>query len=109
MSWPRAIGAARLCVSPTAPRPVTHVVTENCINCKHTECVEVCPVDCFNEGSNFLVIDPESCIDCTMCVAECQVGAIYPEDEEPRSEEHTYEIQSLMSHAYDVLCLKTTK
>ena len=64
---------------------MTHVVTENCINCKHTDCVEVCPVDCFHEGPNFLVIDPESCIDCTLCVAECPVGAIYPEDDVPRA------------------------
>src|SRR3546814_11852853 len=67
---------------------MTHVVTENCINCKHTDCVEVCPVDCFHEGPNFLVIDPESCIDCTLCVAECPVDAIYPEDDVPGGQEH---------------------
>ena len=44
---------------------MTHVVTDNCINCKHTDCVEVCPVDCFHAGPNFLVIDPDECIDCT--------------------------------------------
>ena len=58
---------------------MTHVVTENCIKCKFTDCVEVCPVDCFHEGPNFLVIDPESCIDCTLCVAECPVNAIFPD------------------------------
>ena len=52
------------------------VVTENCINCKHTKCAGVCPVDCFREGSNFLVIDPDECIDCALCVPECPVGAI---------------------------------
>ena len=59
------------------------VVTENCIKCKHTDCVEVCPVDCFHEGPNFLVIDPDECIDCTLCVAECPVEAIYSEDDVP--------------------------
>ena len=50
---------------------MTFVVTENCIKCKYTDCVEVCPVDCFHEGPNFLVIDPEECIDCTLCEPEC--------------------------------------
>ncbi|BBA36037.1 4Fe-4S ferredoxin iron-sulfur binding domain-containing protein [Methylocaldum marinum] len=62
---------------------MTYVVTENCIRCKYTDCVEVCPVDCFHEGENFLVIDPEECIDCTLCAAECPVGAIFGEDELP--------------------------
>ncbi|MEY4561849.1 MAG: hypothetical protein RLZZ618_1126 [Pseudomonadota bacterium] len=52
------------------------VVTEACINCKHTDCVDVCPMDCFLEGPNFLVIDPVECIDCSMCVPECPVDAI---------------------------------
>ncbi len=54
------------------------VVTENCIKCKYTDCVEVCPVDCFHEGPNFLVIDPDECIDCTLCEPECPINAIYP-------------------------------
>ena len=52
------------------------VVTEACIQCKYTDCVEVCPMDCFVEGPNFLAINPETCIDCSICVAECPVGAI---------------------------------
>jgi ferredoxin len=60
---------------------MTHLVTENCIKCKHTDCVEVCPVDCFYEGPNFLVIDPEECIDCGVCVPECPVNAIVPDTE----------------------------
>lgn len=62
---------------------MTYVVTETCIKCKYTDCVEVCPVDCFHEGPNFLVIDPEECIDCTLCVPECPVNAIYAEDDVP--------------------------
>src|ERR1051326_4136222 len=63
------------------------VVTENCIKCKYTDCVEVCPVDCFHEGPNFLVIDPEECIDCTLCEPECPVEAIFSEDEVPAGQE----------------------
>jgi len=65
---------------------MTYVVTENCIKCKYTDCVEVCPVDCFHEGPNFLVIDPEECIDCNLCVAECPAEAIFPEDDVPASQ-----------------------
>lgn len=62
---------------------MTYVVTEKCIRCKYTDCVEVCPVDCFHEGPNFLVIDPDECIDCTLCVPECPINAIYAEDDLP--------------------------
>ena len=62
---------------------MTFVVTEQCIKCKFTDCVEVCPVDCFHEGPNFLVIDPDECIDCTLCEPECPVNAIYAEDDLP--------------------------
>ena len=55
---------------------MTYVVTESCIKCKYTDCVEVCPVDCFKEGPNFLVIDPDECIDCGVCIPECPVDAI---------------------------------
>jgi ferredoxin len=64
-------------------RFMTYVVTESCIKCKYTDCVDVCPVDCFREGPNFLVIDPDECIDCTLCVAECPVEAIFAEDDVP--------------------------
>ena len=62
---------------------MTYVVTETCIKCKYTDCVDVCPVDCFREGPNMLVIDPDECIDCTLCVAECPVEAIFAEDDVP--------------------------
>ncbi len=57
-----------------------YVVTEQCINCKHTDCVTVCPVDCFYEGPNFLAINPDECIDCGLCEPECPVQAIKPHD-----------------------------
>jgi ferredoxin len=66
---------------------MTFVVTENCIKCKFTDCVDVCPVDCFHEGPNFLVIDPDECIDCTLCEPECPANAIYAEDELPEGQE----------------------
>lgn len=62
---------------------MTFVVTEQCIRCKFTDCVDVCPVDCFHEGPNFLVINPETCIDCALCVPECPVDAIYDEKDLP--------------------------
>ncbi len=65
-----------------------YVVAEPCINCKHTDCVEVCPVDCFYEGPNFLVIEPDECIDCNACVPVCPVEAIFPDDELPEEWEH---------------------
>lgn len=65
---------------------MTYVVAENCIKCKYTDCVEVCPVDCFHEGPNFLVIDPEECIDCNLCVSECPAEAIFPEDDVPENQ-----------------------
>ena len=60
---------------------MTFVVTENCIKCKYTDCVEVCPVDCFYEGPNFLVIHPDECIDCALCEPECPIEAIVSEDD----------------------------
>jgi ferredoxin len=67
---------------------MTHVVTESCIRCKYTDCVDVCPVDCFIEGPNFLAIDPELCIDCAVCIPECPVNAIYAEEDLPSEQQH---------------------
>lgn len=58
---------------------MTYVVTEACIGCRHTDCIQVCPVDCFHEGVNFLAIDPERCVDCGLCEVECPVAAIVAE------------------------------
>ena len=61
---------------------MTYVVTENCIKCKYMDCVEVCPVDCFYEGENMLVIHPDECIDCGVCEPECPAEAIIPDTED---------------------------
>lgn len=66
---------------------MTFVVTEACIRCKYTDCVDVCPVDAFCEGPNCLVIDPDACIDCAVCVPECPVNAIYAEDDVPADQQ----------------------
>ena len=58
---------------------MAYIVNDSCIKCKHLDCVEVCPVDCFHEGENMLVINPEECIDCDVCVPECPVEAILPD------------------------------
>jgi len=65
---------------------MTFVVTDVCILCKYTDCVEVCPVDCFYEGENMLVINPDECIDCGVCEPECPIEAILP-DTDPKAEE----------------------
>ncbi len=82
---------------------MTHVVTENCIKCKYTDCVEVCPVDCFHEGPNFLVIDPEECIDCTLCVPECPVDAIFPDDEVSEDQQSFFQINAELSQRWPVI------
>ncbi len=73
---------------------MTFVVTEKCIKCKFTDCVEVCPVDCFREGPNFLVIDPDECIDCNICVPECPIEAIYAEDDLPEDQQQFLQINA---------------
>ena len=82
---------------------MAYVVTENCIKCKYTDCVEVCPVDCFHEGANFLVIDPDECIDCTLCEPECPAKAIYPEDDVPAGQEHFTPLNAELSRIWPVI------
>ena len=65
---------------------MTYIVNDKCINCKHTDCVEVCPVDCFYEGENMLVINPDECIDCGVCEPECPPEAILPDTDEGAEE-----------------------
>lgn len=76
------------------------VVTDNCIKCKHTDCVEVCPVDCFYEGPNFLVINPDECIDCALCEPECPVEAIFEEDDLPEGQEEFIELNAELSEIW---------
>src|SRR5210317_37616 len=76
------------------------IVTESCIKCKHTDCVEVCPVDCFYEGPNFLVIHPEECIDCALCEPECPVEAIFSEDELPDDQIEFIEINAELNEIW---------
>ncbi|RKQ89492.1 ferredoxin [Maricaulis maris] len=66
------------------PANMTYIVTDACVRCKYTDCVEVCPVDCFYEGENFLVIHPDECIDCGVCEPECPVEAIKPDTEDDK-------------------------
>ena len=80
---------------------MTYVVTESCIKCKYTDCVEVCPVDCFYEGPEFLVIDPDECIDCGLCVPECPIEAIYPDDELPNDQIEFVEINAKLADVYE--------
>ncbi|MBK8970190.1 MAG: ferredoxin family protein [Hahellaceae bacterium] len=79
---------------------MTFVVTENCIKCKYTDCVEVCPVDCFYEGPNFLVIDPDECIDCALCEPECPAEAIFSEDELPEDQKEFIEINAELARTW---------
>ncbi len=76
---------------------MTFVVGEGCINCKHTDCVEVCPVDCFYEGPNMLVIHPDECIDCALCEPECPEDAIFAEDELPEEQSEFLELNARLS------------
>ena len=82
---------------------MTYIITENCIKCKYTDCVEVCPVDCFHEGPNMLVIDPDECIDCTLCEPECPVDAILSEDDLSEDQEKFLQINTELSAKWPVI------
>ena len=76
------------------------VVGENCIKCKYTDCVEVCPVDCFYEGPNMLTINPDECIDCALCEPECPADAIYAEDELPQEQEEFLSLNGKLASSW---------
>ena len=80
---------------------MAYVVTESCIKCKYTDCVEVCPVDCFYEGPEFLVIHPDECIDCGLCEPECPIEAIFPDDEIPENQIEFIEINAKLADVYE--------
>ena len=82
---------------------MTYVVTDSCIMCKHTDCVDVCPVDCFVEGPNFLAINPDVCIDCAVCVPECPENAIYAEDDIPEDQKEFIQINAELSRLWPTL------
>ncbi len=79
---------------------MTYVVIDNCIACKYTDCVEVCPVDCFYEGENMLVIHPDECIDCALCEPECPVDAIFSEDELPEDQAVFLELNAELAEVW---------
>lgn len=82
---------------------MTFVVVDKCIRCKFTDCVEVCPVDCFREGPNMLVIDPDECIDCNLCVPECPVDAIFAEDDLPDDKKTFTELNKKLSKKWPMI------
>jgi ferredoxin len=82
---------------------VTHVVLESCIDCKYADCVEVCPVVCFHEGPNFLAIDPDECIDCADCIAECPVNAIVPAEDVPEGQRHLIKLNAELASVWPVI------
>ena len=85
---------------------MTHLVLENCIKCKHTDCVDVCPVDCFHEGPNFLAINPDECIDCGVCVPECPVDAIVPDNDVNTDTVFWLDINTRLSSKWPVITQK---
>ena len=79
---------------------MTYIVKDACVKCKYMDCVEVCPVDCFYEGENFLVIHPDECIDCALCEPECPIDAILSEDELPEDQIDFIEINAKLADVY---------
>ncbi|MGY2491042.1 ferredoxin FdxA [Cupriavidus sp. CP313] len=82
---------------------MTHVVTEACIRCKYTDCVSVCPVDCFHEGPDFIVIDPEVCIDCGVCIPECPAEAIFEQSDLAPDQLQFIDINKRLAAAWPVI------
>jgi ferredoxin len=107
---PRGRGEAYR-IAALARRPLenirmTHVVTESCIKCKYTDCVDVCPVDCFREGPNMLVIEPDECIDCAVCIPECPVNAIYADVDVPSGQQQFIELNAELSRTLPTITTK---
>lgn len=86
---------------------MTHVVTESCIRCKYTDCVGVCPVECFHEGPDFLVINPEVCIDCGVCIPECPVEAIVDQKDLPQGQFEFLELNVRLAQQWPLITAST--
>ena len=82
---------------------MTHVVTDDCIRCKYGDCVAVCPVNCFHVGPNMLVIDPDECIDCTLCIPECPTNAIYAEEDLPADQQGMIALNAELTKIWPVI------
>ena len=87
---------------------MTHVVTEACIRCKYTDCVDVCPVDAFRAGRNMLVIAPDDCIDCALCIPECPVEAIFLDSNVPEEWQNYVQLNAEMAPKCPVITEKKT-
>lgn len=85
---------------------MTFIVMESCIKCKLTDCVEVCPVDCFREGPNMLVIDPDECIDCALCEPECPLNAIVSEDDLPEDQKEFLQLNAELCKKWPTINVK---
>jgi len=85
---------------------MTYVVTDACIKCKYMDCVEVCPVDCFYEGENMLVINPSECIDCGVCEPECPAEAIFSEEELPAAQQDFKQLNAELARQWPVITEK---
>ena len=81
---------------------MTYVVTAACVNCKFTDCVDVCPVSCFYEGENTLAINPDECIDCAACETECPVTAIFADGDVPDDQQHWTEINAVVTGTKEI-------
>jgi ferredoxin len=87
---------------------MAHVVTANCFGCKYTDCVTVCPCDCFREGEQMLYIEPESCIDCCACASECPTNAIYIDCDVPTEFQEFIKLNAEMSQLCPEITTKQT-
>ena len=82
---------------------MTYIIIESCIKCKYTDCVEVCPVDCFHEGPNYLVINPDECIDCSLCEPECPIDAIVSDENIKEEDKKFLEINERLSKKWPII------
>ena len=87
---------------------MTYIVKDECIKCKLTDCVEVCPVDCFYEGENMLAINPDECIDCGVCEPECPIGAIVPDTTDIENKDKWLLLNKKFSAIWPNICLLYT-